>query len=81
MPEGNYACPRCGSHLIWTHNGAPGQVTYVICGNNPAASRIDFKFSEIRFCFWEGVCEKNKKGKIFFRNKDGSHLRKRYNSS
>ena len=72
-----YVCPRCGSGLIWSHNGKPGQTTRVICGNNPAASRIDVKFKEVRFCMWEGICGKDRKGKIFFKDTAGNYLRKK----
>jgi ssDNA-binding Zn-finger/Zn-ribbon topoisomerase 1 len=78
MPEGKYVCPRCGSYLIWAHNGAPGTTTVLTCGNNPTASRIDFKLREIRFCSWSGICEKTHTGKIVFKDQDGSFLRKRF---
>ena len=74
MTEGKYVCPRCGSHLIWSHNGASGQKTQIICGNNPAASRIDFVLREVKFCFWRGVCDKDKRGKIQLKDEAGRLL-------
>ena len=61
-----------------TPNGTPGQQTQVICGNNPAASRMDFQLRDLRFCFWRGICEKNKNGKILFKDSTGNCLRKRW---
>ena len=78
MTEGKYVCPLCGAHLIWTHNGTPGQKTRIICGNNPAASRVDFRLRDLRFCSWIGICEKDKNGKILFKDQDGICLRMRY---
>ena len=74
--EEKYVCPKCRSHLIWVNNGVPGQKTQIICGNNPAASRIDFRADKVRFCFWTGICEKGKNGKILLKDSDGTHLRK-----
>jgi len=78
MSERKYVCPRCGSYLIWSHNGAPAQKTRLICGNNVTASRLDFRLRDLHFCSWTGICEKDKNGKILFKDQNGIRLRMRY---
>ena len=67
----------CGSYLIWSHTGAVGSTQKVVCGNNPVSSRIVSSIHDIKFCFWEGTCERKKTGKMLFKGKDGFILRKK----
>ena len=78
MPIERYVCPDCGSHLVWTHHGKNETASRVVCGNNPTSSRADFKFESAHFCFWVGVCYRDKSGNIILKNSDGTLLRGRW---
>jgi hypothetical protein len=73
MVEGfseNFKCPHCGKDLIWTHMGAAGTRSTVVCAGNIRSSRIILKKKDFKICKWECYIIKNKNGKFQFLRKD-----------
>ena len=57
-------CPLCGRDIIWACHGKTG---YAYCSKGPKATHEFTKDNmNMRFCLWEGKCQRRKNGDIEF---------------